>query len=1038
MATIAYTNSLVLNPSLDIILDSSGTIGTHDATTFEIINAVSGSVAENFVFRITGAGFTYTGTTPTGGTISGVTVFDGASNTVATITGAFGNTSLATFWTNLQSSGHQLAALDNFLSTSDTMNGSDNADRLTTYGNVAGNFDTLFGGAGNDILRQRGTVNDNILVGGTGDDVFRIDQTGLPSSTMLAVHGSALDGTGGAGETDVLEIRGQFIRFSSITNIDGLRFAQLTPVPLTDIGRSVTFTPEQIAVGQVSPTLAVEGFGGTGGDLLRVTQTGSTPLNLDLSGWSFTFWGAPNQVVEIAMNGHVIGTPVADTILLGGGDDTADGGMGNDTVSAGLGNDTLNGNQGDDTLNGEVGNDSLDGGPGNDNLVGGDDNDQLFSKLGEGPSAGGTETLDGGAGTDFGLVDRSDQTRSFNLDLGDPTIATSIGDGTSIIRVERIEFRAGSGNDHLTGGALADILIGNGGSDFLAGGGGDDDLQGGNGIDTLSGDAGNDALAGGGGNDNLDGGDGDDTLTGGLGIDTLDGGDGVDTAVFSGARSGYTITPFGSTFQISGPDGLDFLANVEFAKFDDVTIALTSGGPSNQPPSITSNGGGASASVTVGENTTAVTTVTATDPDAGTTLVYSISGGADQTKFQINSATGALSFLAAPNFEVPTDSDHNNSYVVQVRASDGSLFDDQVISVNVSDLNESAVRNDFNADSLGDILWQTDNGTLAIWEMNGIQISLADYTRLGQSAVGQPGTDWHIVDIVDFDRDSKADILWRTDSGALALWKMDGTHVKSADFLRLGTAPIGTPGSDWHALGASDFDGDGKSDILWRTDSGALAIWAMDGNQIKSADYLRSGSTAVGVPASDWKIVGVGDFDADGRGDLLWETGSGALAVWKLDGAQIKSADYVKLGTSNVGTPGSDWHVADVADFDGDGRSDILWRIGPAVPASGFPPGGGGVAIWEMNGNQIKAADFTRVGSTIVGAPGSDWHLLGADDHNGDGKADLLWRTDAGVLAVWEMDGTHVSAADYTRLGSTNVGAPGSDWHVFQHHYDLV
>ena len=52
---------------------------------------------------------------------------------------------------------------------------------------------------------------------------------------------------------------------------------------------------------------------------------------------------------------------------------------------------------------------------------------------------------------------------------------------------------------------------------------------------------------------------------------------------------------------------------------------------------------------------TAVTTVTATDPDAGATLTYSIIGGADAAKFTINATTGVLTFVAAPNFEAPTD-----------------------------------------------------------------------------------------------------------------------------------------------------------------------------------------------------------------------------------------------------------------------------------------------------------------------------------------------------------------------------------------------
>src|SRR4029077_15699615 len=110
----------------------------------------------------------------------------------------------------------------------------------------------------------------------------------------------------------------------------------------------------------------------------------------------------------------------------------------------------------------------------------------------------------------------------------------------------------------------------------------------------------------------------------------------------------------------------------------------------NQPPVITSNGGGAAVSIALPENATAVTTVTASDVD-GPSLAFSIAGGSDAAKFQINATTGALSFIDGPNFEAPVDADANNSYVVQVRASDNNLFDDQVITVNVTNVNEAPV-----------------------------------------------------------------------------------------------------------------------------------------------------------------------------------------------------------------------------------------------------------------------------------------------------------------------------------------------------------
>ena len=74
----------------------------------------------------------------------------------------------------------------------------------------------------------------------------------------------------------------------------------------------------------------------------------------------------------------------------------------------------------------------------------------------------------------------------------------------------------------------------------------------------------------------------------------------------------------------------------------------------------------------VAENTTTVMTVTATDSDLpAQSVTFSLIGGADQSKFSITSG-GSLSFIAAPDFEVPTDANGDNVYDVTVQASDGA------------------------------------------------------------------------------------------------------------------------------------------------------------------------------------------------------------------------------------------------------------------------------------------------------------------------------------------------------------------------------
>ncbi|HYD60493.1 MAG TPA: DUF4347 domain-containing protein [Noviherbaspirillum sp.] len=118
-------------------------------------------------------------------------------------------------------------------------------------------------------------------------------------------------------------------------------------------------------------------------------------------------------------------------------------------------------------------------------------------------------------------------------------------------------------------------------------------------------------------------------------------------------------------------------------------FALDVQAQANNAPSITSDGGGNAAAISLPEGTTAVTTATAADID-GDTPTFSISGGADAAKFVINSTTGALSFIAAPDFEAPGDADNNNSYIVQISVSDGKGGNDtQLITTTVSDVNDT-------------------------------------------------------------------------------------------------------------------------------------------------------------------------------------------------------------------------------------------------------------------------------------------------------------------------------------------------------------
>ena len=67
-------------------------------------------------------------------------------------------------------------------------------------------------------------------------------------------------------------------------------------------------------------------------------------------------------------------------------------------------------------------------------------------------------------------------------------------------------------------------------------------------------------------------------------------------------------------------------------------------------------------------------------------VTWSIDGGSDQDKFTIDETTGALSFVDAPDYETPTDSDTNNTYTVSVKATDDSAnSSSQTLTVTITD-----------------------------------------------------------------------------------------------------------------------------------------------------------------------------------------------------------------------------------------------------------------------------------------------------------------------------------------------------------------
>lgn len=278
-----------------------------------------------------------------------------------------------------------------------------------------------------------------------------------------------------------------------------------------------------------------------------------------------------------------------------------------------------------------------------------------------------------------------------------------------------------------------------------------------------------------------------------------------------------------------------------------------------------------------------------------------------------------------------------------------------------------------------DILWRDSDANVAIWFMNGGSIG----------STGNPSTvlpsSWQVKGTGDFDGDGVSDVLWRNSDGTVKVWLMNGSTITSSGNVST------VPGLDWQIAGTGDFNGDGRSDVLWRDSDGTVAYWYM-------SSYSIASQATFSTPGSAWQIQGVGDFDGNLLSDVVWRnTSTGAVQIW------FNQVTGVPTETVLGGTPpGLDWTIAGTGDFDGNGKSDILWRDSD-----------GQVAIW-LDGDPTQAVYPSTV-------PGTDWQIEGTGDFDGDGNSDILWRDSDNTVAIWLMSGA-------TILSQGFPGAPGSDW----------
>ena len=243
----------------------------------------------------------------------------------------------------------------------------------------------------------------------------------------------------------------------------------------------------------------------------------------------------------------------------------------------------------------------------------------------------------------------------------------------------------------------------------------------------------------------------------------------------------------------------------------------------------------------------------------------------------------------------------------------------------------------------------------------------------------------------DFDLDTRTDLVFRHDvSGQNVVWFLNGVSLVGA-----GETSPALPNPDWKLAGLGDLDGDGQTDLVWHNDRrGLVLFWYLDGLTRTGATY----TTPPQVADTGWKVVSAADFNLDGRPDLLWRHGvSGQIVLWYMDGATLVSGTF----TTPAALPDTNWSIVGTGDFNSDGRPDILWHHAVS----------GQVVVWHMNGAALLDGTFTDPPALAD----TSWRLSATGDFNADGKPDLVWRhSGSGQVVVWYLDGPRLTGGSFT------------------------
>ena len=230
-------------------------------------------------------------------------------------------------------------------------------------------------------------------------------------------------------------------------------------------------------------------------------------------------------------------------------------------------------------------------------------------------------------------------------------------------------------------------------------------------------------------------------------------------------------------------------------------------------------------------------------------------------------------------------------------------------------------------------------------------------------------------------------LIENSKTGERAAWNIYGTYRQflTEENILTGGSSIGTFDSSTKLVASGDFDGDGNVDLVTtNTSTGAVNVVFLNNSNVTNTISLISSSTNL-------SIVGAADFNSDGKLDLFSEdVSSGAKTIHFITG----SGTSISISNTTVLTSDTSYRIAGVADFNADGKPDL---IAEQVTNSSDP-------LFKTN-RQIWYTDGTAVTSKVTFLDfDQEWTIINAGDFDLDGTPDLMVEQfTTGRKGIWYM-----------------------------------